>query len=57
MIVIQKLKEIYRQITHYQKLILEETNYDDYWKDKRGDNLGYSNSWQKNNKVKGVEVI
>jgi len=47
MILIQKLKEIYRQITHYPKLVLEETNYDDYWKNKRGDNLGYSNSWQK----------
>jgi len=47
MILIQKLKEIYRQITHYPKLVLEETNYDDYWKDKRGNNLGYANSWQK----------
>jgi len=44
---IQNIKNIIRQITHYPKLVLEETNYDDYWKDKRGDNLGFSNSWQK----------
>ena len=44
---IQKLKVIYIQITHYPKLVLEEINYDDYWKDKRGNNLGYANSWQK----------
>ena len=44
---IQNIKNIIRQIIHYPKLVLEETNYDDYWKDKRGDNLGFSNSWQK----------
>ena len=43
MILIQKLKEIYRQITHYPKLVLEETNYDDYWKCKKKmcKNLGW----------------
>jgi len=44
--ILQTLRAIYRQITHYPKLVLEETNYDDYWKNKRGNNLGYSNSWQ-----------
>lgn len=28
-------------------MVLKETNYDDYWINKRGNNLGYSNSWQK----------
>lgn len=44
---IQKLKEIYKQITYYPKLILEETDYDEYWRNKREGNLGYANSWQK----------
>ena len=43
---INKIKQIIKQIVHYPKLVLEETNYDDYWKNKRGSNLGYSNSWQ-----------
>ena len=42
-----KFKEITKQITHYPELVLEEPSYDDYWKNKRGQNLGYSNSWQK----------
>lgn len=44
---IQKVKEIIKQIIHYPRLVLDETNYDDYWKNKRGSSLGYSNSWQK----------
>lgn len=40
------IKQIIKQIVHYPKLVLEEINYDDYWKNKRGSNLGYSNSWQ-----------
>lgn len=44
---INKLKQITRQITHYPKLVLEETNYDDYWINKRGSNMGYANEWQK----------
>jgi hypothetical protein len=37
---IQKTKEIIRQIVHYPKLVLEKTNYDDYWVNKRGSNIG-----------------
>ena len=44
---IRKLKEIVSQVIQYPKLVLDEVNYDDYWKNKRGDNLGYSNRWQK----------
>lgn len=44
---IQKTKELIRQIVHYPKLVLEETNYDDYWINKRGSNMGYANEWQK----------
>lgn len=44
---LKKLKEIIRQITHCPKLVLEETNYDDYWLNKRGSNMGYANEWQK----------
>jgi methionine biosynthesis protein MetW len=43
---IQQTKNIIKQMVHYPKLVLEEANYDDYWKNKRGSNLGYSNSWQ-----------
>lgn len=43
---IQKLKDIIKQIVHYPKLTLDETNYDDYWVNKRGTNLGYANRWQ-----------
>jgi methionine biosynthesis protein MetW len=45
--VFRKIKEIIRQIRHYPKLVLDEANYDDYWINKRGDNLGYANDWQK----------
>lgn len=44
---ISKIKEILKQITYYPKLRLEEVNYDDYWKSKRGNNLGCINSWQR----------
>jgi len=47
MIILSNLKEIYRQVTHYPKLELKETDYDEYWKSKRGSNLGYANNWQK----------
>jgi methionine biosynthesis protein MetW len=44
---ISKIREIARQIVHYPKLVLEDVNYDDYWINKRGKNLGFSNNWQK----------
>jgi methionine biosynthesis protein MetW len=44
---IYKLKEIIRQIVYYPKIVLEETNYDDYWINKRGSSMGYANNWQK----------
>lgn len=43
---IKKSKEILRQIIRYPKLVLEETNYNDYWVNKRGSNMGYANEWQ-----------
>lgn len=30
----------------YPQLVLAETSYDDYWLNKRGKNLGYTNSFQ-----------
>ena len=44
---IQKIKAIAKQIIHYPKLGLEETNYDDYWKAIRGKKIGkYINNYQ-----------
>jgi len=39
-------KNIVKQIFYYPKLTLAATNYDDYWINKRGTNLGYCNQWQ-----------
>ena len=44
---LSSIKNILRQIYYYPKLVLEEMSYDDYWKNKRGSNLGYTNNWQK----------
>ncbi len=42
-----QLKEIIKQIIYYPKLKFDDTNYDEYWRNKRKDNLGFSNGWQK----------
>lgn len=44
---LQKLKEICKQIIYYSDIVLDEPNYNYYWKDKRKSNLGYINRWQK----------
>ncbi|MEL6492939.1 MAG: methyltransferase domain-containing protein [Cyanobacteria bacterium J06621_3] len=36
-----------RLLFSYPKLSLLETDYDDYWRSKRGGNLGYANKFQK----------
>lgn len=41
-----EIKQIVKQIVSYPKLVLKDINYDDYWRNKRGGNLGYSSSWQ-----------
>lgn len=46
-------------LNKYPKLVLAETSYDDYWLNKRGNNLGYTNSFQEyraNYIAKNVEV-
>jgi methionine biosynthesis protein MetW len=37
----------FKQLFLYPNMILSETNYNDYWINKRGDNLGYANCYQK----------
>ena len=36
-----------KKLFSYPQISLPETNYDDYWKNKRGNNLGYANKFQK----------
>lgn len=42
----QKIIRLIQQIIKYPSLVLDEVNYDDYWINKRGSNMGYANSWQ-----------
>ncbi len=44
---IRSILSSFKRLFYYPKLILEETNYDDYWVNKRGSNMGYANEWQK----------
>jgi methionine biosynthesis protein MetW len=43
---IRNIKEIIRQILYYPKLSLEEVDYDKYWINKRGSNMGFATDWQ-----------
>ena len=45
--VIRSIPSSLKRLFHYPKLVLEETNYDDYWANKLGSNMGYANEWQK----------
>jgi methionine biosynthesis protein MetW len=44
---IHALKGIFKQITITSHIGSVKTNYDDYWINKRGESLGFSNNWQK----------
>lgn len=44
---IRSILSSFKRLFYYPKLVLEETNYDDYWVNKRGSNMGYANEWQK----------
>ena len=41
-----QIKEWFRQMFAYPPLNLEEVDYDKYWKDKRGKNIGAISDWQ-----------
>lgn len=43
---IYRLYKYLKSLNKYPQLILKETSYDDYWINKRGQNLGYANSFQ-----------
>jgi 2-polyprenyl-3-methyl-5-hydroxy-6-metoxy-1,4-benzoquinol methylase len=40
------LKQSIRQIFDYPKIVLENVDYDSYWKDKRGKEMGELSDWQ-----------
>lgn len=46
-IIISAIISPIKRLFYYPKLVLEETNYDEYWLSKRGKNLGFANAWQK----------
>jgi methionine biosynthesis protein MetW len=43
---IRNIKEIIRQVLYYPKLSLEDVDYDKYWINKRGSNMGFIGDWQ-----------
>lgn len=42
----RKIKSIYNRLFGYPQLSLRQSDYDDYWQDKCGDNLGLANCFQ-----------
>jgi len=42
-----KIYEIIKQIVYYPKLVLDDVDYDEYWKVKKKNKLGIPNNWQK----------